>query len=76
MRLKIMERDGEISSLELQPKFYFTYKDKKIFLYKADFSYIKDGEKVIEDTKGFRTPIYKLKKKLIEAQHGIMIYES
>jgi hypothetical protein len=30
---------------------------------------------VVEDVKGFRTPLYRLKKKLIEAQYGIAIIE-
>jgi len=31
---------------------------------------------VIEDCKGFKTPIYRLKKKLLLALHGIDIYET
>ena len=30
---------------------------------------------VIEDVKGFKTPVYRLKKKLVEAQYGIQIRE-
>jgi hypothetical protein len=39
----------------------------KVFTYKADFSYFTDKERVVEDVKGFKTPVYKLKKKLVEA---------
>ncbi len=70
-KLKEMERENIISDLELQPSFLlqdgFT-RDKKKYrpiVYVADFRY-KIGDKVIvEDVKGFKTPEYKLKKKLL-----------
>lgn len=45
--------------------------------YIADFSYFdnRSNEKVVEDTKGFRTPEYKLKRKLMLWVHGIRIKE-
>ncbi len=90
--LKHMERRGKISDLQLQPKFYFTINGVNVrypntksgakgreITYSADFSYT-DEEKcidlVIEDTKGFKTDIYKLKKAIIEAIHGIEIIET
>jgi len=30
---------------------------------------------VVEDVKGVKTPVYRLKKKLVEALHGITIQE-
>ncbi len=69
-----MKRHGKIKDLELQPTFELipTFKkDKKTYrktTYKADFKYF-DNEKnktIVEDTKGFLTDIYKLKKKLFE----------
>jgi hypothetical protein len=47
-------------------------KCERIFNYYADF--LVDGIKVI-DTKGVRTPIYKMKKKMIETLYGIEIEE-
>lgn len=44
--------------------------------YRADFVYLKDGEKVVEDSKGFRTPDYKIKKKLMLYMHKIKILET
>ena len=42
--------------------------DKKVCVYKADFRYKnKQGETVVEDTKGIETPMFRLKKKLVEA---------
>lgn len=43
--------------------------------YIADFVYIENGKKVVEDTKGFRTPEYRIKKKLMLWVHGIRIKE-
>jgi hypothetical protein len=78
MQLKLLERAGEISNLELQPIYEFTLADKKIFIYKADFSYLdrKTNELIVEDVKGYKTPVYRLKKKLIENQHHIEIWET
>src|ERR1700739_3349038 len=65
--LKLLERAGEISGLELQPEFPFLVKGKVIFKYVADFSYWDGRSRVTEDVKGFRTKEYILKRKLIEA---------
>jgi hypothetical protein len=45
--------------------------------YKADFVYIDTatGKKVVEDTKGFRTSEYVIKRKLMRHVHGIEIKE-
>jgi hypothetical protein len=49
---------------------------KPIGHYIADFSYeTKDGDCVVEDVKGFKTPLYRWKKKHVEAQYGIKIVE-
>lgn len=43
--------------------------------YIADFVYTKDGAMVVEDTKGFRTKDYVIKRKLMLWVHGIRIVE-
>ena len=43
--------------------------------YIADFCYTEDGEIVVEDTKGFRTEAYKIKRKLMLERYGIQIKE-
>lgn len=43
--------------------------------YIADFVYTKDGETVVEDTKGFRTTDYIIKRKLMLYVYGIKIIE-
>jgi len=44
--------------------------------YVADFVYMnKDGQKVVEDTKGYKTKDYIIKRKLMLMFHGIRIRE-
>lgn len=44
--------------------------------YMADFVYVQDGNTVVEDTKGFRTADYIIKRKLMLYIHGIRIKET
>jgi Protein of unknown function (DUF1064) len=74
--LKLWERSGEISRLELQPAFdLLVMGGKSVGKYIADFRYLKDGKEVIEDVKGMKTDIYRLKKKIVEAVYGFKIVE-
>ena len=70
--------NGEVLDLHLQVPFVFALEGKKMFTYKADFVYYDKtlNKTIIEDVKGMRTPLYKLKKKLIENQHQITITET
>ena len=50
--------------------------DQLPITYKADFSYIKDGNLIVEDVKGSEymiTEVFKIKEKLMFAIHGIKI---
>lgn len=87
--LKMLEAVGQIRALRLQPEFpCWTsagkgYTDKPIGAYRADFayeqSYTVNGDLkwrgVVEDVKGFKTPLYRWKKKHVEAQYGITVVE-
>lgn len=83
--LKKMEQDGEIKNLRLQvpvelvPSFEIVIDGKKRkrrpITYVADFVYYSDDEKVIEDVKGLRTPVYNIKKKLFEYRYHETIRE-
>lgn len=71
-QLKLLQRAGEISSLRLQvpytliPSFVRNGKRIRAIVYKADFVYINNnGDEVVEDTKGYVTKEYALKKKLL-----------
>jgi hypothetical protein len=76
--LKFMERAGEISELELQPKYLLEINGVKIGTYKGDFKYREGmcGKYILEDVKGIKTPVYRLKAKLVKALHNIEITET
>ena len=74
--LRLMEKNGLIIGLELQPKFELQpafvkngKKNRPIF-YIGDFFYVKaDGTNVVEDSKGFRTPTFRLKQKMFDFKY-------
>lgn len=80
-QLKLLEKDGKIDRLELQPSYVLTVNGVKVATYRADFQYIEIGNdgyakaKVVEDVKGVRTPVYKMKRALVKALYGIDILE-
>lgn len=74
--LKLLQKVGEITELELQPKFPCVVNGKKVCVYVADFRYSTTQGVVIEDVKGFKTTLYRLKKKLVKALFGIEITET
>ena len=75
MELRLAQNIGLIGELELQPTFDLSVNGVLICRYKADFRYRQDRQQVVEDAKGFKTPEYKLKKKLMKAIHNIEIQE-
>ena len=44
--------------------------------YVADFVYEENGQTVVEDVKGVKTPVYKLKKRMLAEKYGIVIKET
>ncbi len=87
--LEIMQRAGAISDLQYQVKFPLDacadanspgainrcWYPAKVCDYKCDFTYVENGQLVVEDVKGMRTPVYALKKRWMKAQYGIEIRE-
>ena len=68
IELKLLEKTGEISDLELQPKFHllpttkWNGKTLRKISYTADFKYKdKNGKTIVEDVKGYKTDKYRLK---------------
>jgi len=75
-KLKMLKLAGEIIEFELQPRFDIKINGNFCGFYKADFRITwKSGNVTIEDVKGMKTPVYNLKKKIIEAMYGIVIIE-
>ena len=73
--LRLLERAGEISGLELQPRYPLEVNEQLVTTYFADFRYLDHGIEVVEDVKGWRTPVYRLKKKFMKAVYGIEVRE-
>lgn len=85
--LKLMERAGKISELSLQPRFElqpsFKREGKTIraIEYVADFVYTEGDDKrkgprvrVVEDVKGMRTDVYKLKRKMLLFKYPYIVF--
>ena len=84
--LELWESQGLISGLVKQPKYPFkrsstipetlVYDSGRIPTYVADFEYRDSaGELIVEDVKGVRTSVYKLKKALMWAYYRINVVE-
>lgn len=80
--LKLMQRAGVISDLQLQVPFELIPAQRidgkvveRAVTYVADFVYKQNGQTVVEDTKGYRTSEYIMKRKMMLFFHGIRIVE-
>jgi hypothetical protein len=77
--LLLLERAGEIRSIELQPRYDLTVNGHKCGFYRGDFRYevVETGTVILEDVKSpvTRTAVYMLKKKLVKALYGVEIRE-
>lgn len=73
--LKLLLKAGEISNLELQPRFLlqeaFTKNGTRYrkLEYVADFKYIEKGKTIVEDVKGYQTDVFKIKHKIFEKMY-------
>lgn len=75
-RYRDLKADPTVRDLRWQVPFAFEEDGKVIFRWVSDFIYRRgDGPEIVEDVKGMKTPLYRLKKKLIETRHGFKIQE-
>ena len=80
--LKSMEEDGAIEDLrrqvryELIPAFDVDGRHYRPVYYVADFVYREGDREVVEDVKGMRTDVYRLKSKLFAYRYGVSIKET
>ena len=85
VELQLLERTGEIRNLQQQVKHLLlpaqVMDGRKLpaVAYVSDFEYEEynvkwadEWRKVVEDVKGVRTPVYRLKRRLMLAHRGIM----
>lgn len=81
--LKRLQDAGQIESLELQPVFPLEIHGVcrvktatgRTMRFTADFSYRQNGKRIVEDTKGYRTRDYIVRKAVAEAFHNIRVVE-
>lgn len=76
-KLWALERAGKISGLREQVPFVLVEGRGNVrgIRYIADFCYEEDGRQVVADAKGYKTPIYVLKRKLMFLLLGITVLE-
>lgn len=90
LELKSLEKRGIITELKRQQPFELIPRQKLPYpkmvkgrrinyehavKYVADFSYFCDGNQIVEDTKGFKTTEYIIKRKLMLNRYGIQVKE-
>ncbi len=74
--LKLRLRSGDIRDLELQPRYPLHVNGELVGTYVGDFRFV-DGAGFLrlQDVKGVRTAVYRLKKKLVKAIYGVDVEE-
>lgn len=82
VELILLLKAGRISDLKRQVKYELIPSQRidgkvveRACSYVAYFVYTENGKTVVEDTKGFKTPEYIIKRKLMLYIHGIRIVE-
>lgn len=80
--LKLMQRAGIITGLQRQVKYELLPTQRingkvieRPVYYYADFVHKMDRQLVVEDVKGYKTPEYVIKRKLMLSVYGIQIHE-
>ncbi len=77
--LKVLQACGKIYDLQEQVKYELIPKQEgeRACSYIADFRYVdaETSQTIVEDVKGFRTQVYRLKRKLLQYMHGIKVVE-
>lgn len=75
--LQLMEKAGEIRDLRFHVSFPLLVADEMIGSYEADAVYFDTrlNRKVVEDSKGVRTPLFRWKARHFKAQFGYAITE-
>lgn len=84
--LRLLEKAGKIDNLQTQVRYTLIPKDEmgRAIEYRADFGYYELGAGacpdlwywVVEDCKGYRTDVYKLKRRMLFKEMGLVIRET
>ncbi len=76
--LKIAERAGIITHLELQPEYIVRINGEVLCKAHFDFRYFRDGDRIVEDVKSSGTAkdtAYRLRRRAVELQYHIKVVE-
>lgn len=76
--LKLLEAAHEITDLTCHPRWPLMVNGIRVANYLADFSYYdcQSEKPVVEDVKGYKTPVYRLKRRMMKAIYGIEVLET
>lgn len=74
-QLKLREKAGLITHLQRQVKFDLSVNAQLVTTFIADAVFFENGKRVVVDSKGVQTPVYRLKKKLMRALLNIEVQE-
>lgn len=77
--LALRQEMGEIALLHFQERYPLRVNGVLVATYVADFAYVErhpdEYRPVVADAKGYPTPVYRLKKRLMRAIYGIEVVE-
>lgn len=73
--LKLRERAGEVTDVELQRPYAFVYEGVLLGTYRADFVFWDNAtrRRRVVDVKGVATPMFRQKQKMMKAFHKIEV---
>jgi hypothetical protein len=76
VKLLAAQKAGRITNLRRQVRFPLQVNGVLVCVYVADFAWDDpDWDRVVADAKGYKTDVYKLKRKLMKAVYNIDILE-
>ena len=77
VELRALVSAGQIvGPIRCQPRYALIVNGYHVCDYVGDFEYVlPSGEVILEDVKGMRTPIYRLKRRLLKATGGLEVTE-
>ncbi len=79
--LRLRVTGGQISELEIHTRYELApaFVDKqgnrhRAIMYTDDFSYYENGHRIVEDVKGFKTPVFRIKEKLFRRAYPDLVF--
>jgi hypothetical protein len=77
--LLLLEKAGKIADLKRQVPFSLCIRNEEIAVYRADFVYLENGKKRVEDVKGYKRGLayrmFKMKAAMVKALYRVEVIE-